>query len=81
MRSTTCYGNALFAENKLHELHNLHNKNKGLICGGLTCGEIRHFQKLGCGNIFFSPFTRVYVRETTIILRFIEFTKVSHFLD
>ena len=41
MRSTTCYGNALFAENKLYELHNLYNKKKGLICGGRTCGEIR----------------------------------------
>ena len=51
MKSTTCYGNALLSENKLHELHNLYNENKGLICGELMCGEIRHFQKLGCGNI------------------------------
>ena len=40
MRSTTCNGNALFAENKVYELHNLHNENKGLICGRLMCGEI-----------------------------------------
>ena len=39
MRSTTCNGNALFAENKVYELHNLHNENKGLICGRLMCGE------------------------------------------
>ena len=36
----TCNGNALFAENKLHELYNLYNENKGLICGGLVCREI-----------------------------------------
>ena len=39
MRSTTCNGNALFAENKVYELYNLCNENKGLICAGLTCGE------------------------------------------
>ena len=52
MGSTRWYGNVLFAENKLYELHNLYNENKGLICGEFISGEIRHFQKLGCGNIF-----------------------------
>ena len=52
LRSTTCNGNALFAENELYELYNLYNQNKGLICGELMCGETWHFQKLGCGNIF-----------------------------
>ena len=45
MTSTTCNGNALFAENKLHGL--TYNENKGLICGELICGIIRHLQKLG----------------------------------
>ena len=40
MRVISCYANALFTENKLYELHNLHNENKGLICGGLMCGDI-----------------------------------------
>ena len=39
LRSTTCNGNALFAENELYELYNLYNQNKGLICGELMCGE------------------------------------------
>ena len=47
MRSTTCNGNALFVEKKLYELYNSYNENKGLICGGLVCGEIQHFQKFG----------------------------------
>ena len=50
MTSTTCNGNALFAENKLHGL--TYNENKGLICGELICGIIRHLQKLGSVNIF-----------------------------
>ena len=33
MRSTTCNGNAMFAENKVYELYNLYSENKGLICG------------------------------------------------
>ena len=32
MRSTTCNGNSLFAENKVYQLYNLYNENKGLIC-------------------------------------------------
>ena len=32
-------------------------------------------------EIFFSLFTKVYVRETPIILRIFELTKVSHFKD
>ena len=52
MRSTTGNGNALFAENKLYELYNLQNENKGLICGGIMREEIRQFQKLACKNIF-----------------------------
>ena len=59
MRSTTCNKYAQFLENKLSELNNLCNEAKGLFCGGLMCGEIRHFQKFGCGN---SPFTTVYLR-------------------
>ena len=39
LRNTTWNGNALFAENKVYELFNLYNKNKGLICGGLMCEE------------------------------------------
>ena len=39
MRSTKCNENALFAENKVYELYNLHNENKGLICRGLICGD------------------------------------------
>ena len=31
---------ALFAENKLYELYNLYNENKGLVCEGLMRGEI-----------------------------------------
>ena len=65
---------------KVYELYNLYNENKGLICRELICGEIRHFQKLGCENIFLAH-SRVYVRETAIILPIIEFTKVSHFTD
>ena len=52
MRGTTDNGNVLFAENKLYELYNLQNENKGLICGGIMREKIRHFQKLGCENIF-----------------------------
>ena len=52
MRTTTCSGNALFTEDRLFELCNLYNENKGLTCGGLICREIRHFQILGCTNIF-----------------------------
>ena len=40
MRSTTCNGNALFVENKLYELYDISNENKGLICGGFMFGEI-----------------------------------------
>ena len=39
MRRTTSNGNTWFAE------------NKGVICGGLMCGEMQHFEKLGCRNI------------------------------
>ena len=35
MKSTTYNGNALLAENKLYELYNLYNENKGLIYEGL----------------------------------------------
>ena len=62
MRSTTCNGNALFAENKLYELYNLYNGNKGLIWGELMCGEIRHFQKVDCGNIFLAH-SRQFISE------------------
>ena len=41
----------MFAENKLHELYNLYDENRELSMEEL-CGEIRHFQRLGCGNIF-----------------------------
>ena len=46
IKITTYNRNALFAENKLNE-----NEIRGLSVEDL-CGEIRHFQKLGCGNIF-----------------------------
>ena len=52
MRTTKCNGNTRFAENKLYELYNLYHENKGLICGELVCGEMEHFEKLGCRNIF-----------------------------
>ena len=52
MRTTKCNGKTRFAENKLYELYNLYHENKGLICGGLVCGEMEHFEKLGCRNIF-----------------------------
>ena len=35
MKSVTCNGKALFAENKLSELYTLYNENIGLIYGGL----------------------------------------------
>ena len=40
MRSTTCNRNSLFAENKVYELYNLYNGNKGLISRRLMYGEI-----------------------------------------
>ena len=40
MKGISCYTNALFTEKKLYELHNLHNENKGIICGGLMGGDI-----------------------------------------
>ena len=51
MKSITCNGKALFAENKLSELYTYIMKIKGLSMDDL-CGEIQHFQKLSCGNIF-----------------------------
>ena len=39
MRSTTCHGNAMFAENKVYELYNLCSENKGLICGRLSLAK------------------------------------------
>ena len=80
MRSTACNGNALFAENKLYELYDLYNENKELICGGLCVEKYDIFKNL-VTEIFFSPFAKVYVRKTAIILRILEFTKVSHFID
>ena len=49
-----------------------------LMCGELMCGEI---SKTWLQKLFFSPFTTVYFRKTTNILRIFEFTKVSHFID
>ena len=51
MRSTTCNGKALFAEDKLYELCNLYNENKGLICEGLMRGEILNSS---CLDIFWN---------------------------
>ena len=74
IKSTTCNGNALFAENKLYE-----NENKGLICEGLMWRNTT-FSKTWLQKYFFSPVTKVYIRETTIILRIFEFIKFSHFI-
>ena len=80
MGSTRWYGNVLFAENKLYELHNLIMKIRGLSVENLYVEKYDIFKNL-VAEIFFSPFTAVYVRETAIILRIFEFTKVSHFID
>ena len=77
--STTCNGNALFTENKLYELHNLCNGNKGLICRGLMRRNTT-FSLTWLRKYFLSPVTKVYARETTTILRIFEFTKFSHFI-
>ena len=63
IKSITCNGNALYEENKLYE-----NENKGLICGGLMWRNTI-FSKPWLRKYFFSLVTKVYVRETTIILR------------
>ena len=68
MRSTTCNGNALFAENKLYELYNIYNKNKGLICGGLMYGEILNSARL---DFFWnSLFEIVFVLNFTFAIFF-----------
>ena len=58
MRSTTCNGIALFAENKVYELYNSHNENKGLICGELICGEILNSS---CLDFFWNSQSEVVV--------------------
>ena len=78
-KSTACNENALFDENKLHELYNLCNENKGLICGGLMRSDTT-FSVTWLRKYFLSPVTKVYGCETTIILRIFEFTKFSHFI-
>ena len=64
----------MLAENKSYE-----NENKALICRGLmwrntTCS------KTWLRKYFFSPVTKAYVREATIVLRIFEFTKFLHFI-
>ena len=66
MRSVTCNGNALFAENKSYELYNISNENKGLICGGLICGEILNST---CLDFFWtSLFEGVFVLNFTFAI-------------
>ena len=63
IKSITCNGNALYEENKLYE-----NENKGLICRGLMWRNTI-FSKPWLRKYFFSLVTKVYVHETTVILR------------
>ena len=60
-------------------LYNLYNESKGFICGGLTWRNTT-FSKTWLRKYFFSPVTKVYVRETTMILCIFGFTKFSHFI-
>ena len=61
--SITYNWNALFAENKLHELYNLYNENKWLICGGLMGGEILNSP---CLDFFWnSLFEVVFILNST----------------
>ena len=55
-------------------------KIRGLSVENLYVEKYDIFKNL-VAEIFFSPFTAVYVHETAIILRIFEFTKVSHFID
>ena len=55
-------------------------KIRGLSVENLYVEKYDIFKNL-VAEIFFSPFTAVYVRETAIILQIFEFTKVSHFID
>ena len=55
-------------------------KIRGLSVENLCVEKYDIFKNL-VAEIFFSPFTAVYVHEKAIILRIFEFTKVSHFID
>ena len=57
----------------------LSNENKELICGGLMWRNTT-FSKTWLRKYFRNPVTKVYARETTIILRILEFTNFSHLI-
>ena len=63
----------------LLKIYNLCNENKGLIYGELMWRDTP-FPKTWSRKYFLRPVTKVYVRETTIILCIFEFTKFSHFI-
>ena len=52
----------------------------GLYVENLCAKKYDSFKNL-IAKMFFSPFTKVHVRETAIISRIFKFTKVSHFID
>ena len=60
----------------LLKIYNLCNENKGLIYGELMWRDTP-FPKTWSWKYFLRPVTKVYVRETTIILCIFEFTKFS----
>ena len=62
------------AENKLYELFNLVMKIRGLMWRNKT------FSKTWLMKYFRNPVTKVYARETTIILHILEFTNFSHLI-
>ena len=53
-----CNGNS-----KVYQLYNLYNENKGLICGGLMCGEILNSS---CLDFFWNSLQNALVKSRSV---------------